>query len=259
MSQVFRRSLFVLLVLAARTDAAEPTWSLPDDPRAVVLQMQFADGSGTVVHTVLTVQRDGTFTDGDAAQRGTFAGRMSTDELHELLGAIIENDRVLDLTSASLLDQIESEARRTSKDWRIQNATTVVIRVGLADRTHVVECLSPDLMRTRYPAIRELDRLCAVRHRLQNVVAVSRVGGLEEARRLAALATAELRRQNGSDIQIGPRDLVQVRGTIGDLRQVQFVVEPALHPEAGESVHVCVFESPGSAPRISLTPVARPL
>jgi len=238
--------------------AVEPRWSLPDDPQAVVVQMQYVDDNGAVQQTVLTAQRDGRFTDGDA-NSGTIAGRMTPDELHELLEAIIDIDRVLDLNSASLSERIQSEARRTRKDWRIQNASHVVIRIGLADGTHVVQCLAPDLLRTRYPAIRELDRLCTVQHRLKNIVAVARVGGMEEARRLAGLATQELRRQNGPDVQIGPRDLVHVRGSVGDLRQAQFVVEPALHPEARESVNVCVMESPGTAPRISLNPVARPL
>jgi hypothetical protein len=259
MRGVFRWSLVIVLVLAPSTSAVEPAWSLPDDPQAIVVQMQYVDDDGAVQQTVLSVQQNGSFTDGDAAQPGAVTGRMTPDELHGLLRAIINQDRVLDLTSESLSAQIQAEARRTQKDWRIQNATSVVIRIGLADGTHVVQCLAPDLMRTRYPAIRELDRLCAVQHRLKNVVAVARVGGMEEARRLAALATAELRRQNGPDIQIGPRDLVHVRGNLGDLRQVQFVVEPALHQEATEAIQMCVTESPGTTPRISLTPVPGPL
>ena len=259
MTPVVRRSLVVLLFLAATSRAVEPRWSLPDDPRAVVLQLQYADEHGDVVETVVTVLRDGSLSDADSRQRGTVASKISPDELNELLESIIEIDRGLQLTSESLSQRIESEARRTRKDWRIQNAAHVVIRIGLSDRTHVIQCLAPDLLRTRYPAIRELERVCVIEHRLKNVVAVAHIGGVEEARRLAALATEELRRQNGPDVQIGPRDLVQVRGNIGDLRQAQFVVEPALHPEVGESVHVCVFESPGTAPRVSLAPIARPL
>lgn len=254
-----RWSLAIFLLMAARAEAAETRWSLPDDPRAIVLQMQHVDSQGRVQETVLTVRRDGSFHDGDAEHPGDVKGRLQEPELLELMREIIDDQQMLEMTTASLSRQVQSEARRTGKDSHIQLAVDVVIRIGLADRMHVVQFTSPGLLRTRYPAIKDMNRLCAVQHRLRNIVATAQVGGKDEAARLAALATEELRRQNGRSVEITPRDLVHVRGSIGDLRQVQFVVESAARDRDGEAVHVSVMEAPGAAPRISLTEVHKPL
>jgi hypothetical protein len=256
----FIRCAVCFLVLQAAVGlAAEPTWSLPDNPQAVVIELQLETAAGQPVTDVVVVRRDGSFTVGEARSTQPIQSRLTEDELQELLGEIIEREQALELTSASLSAKIQAEGRRTGKDWRIRNASGTIVRISLAGRTHEIRCSSPELLRTRLPGVSELDRVCAIQRRLENIAAVAQVGGLAEAQRLAALATDEWRRQNGPAVQITHRDLLHVRGSAGDLRQVQFVVEPGLHGEAGEAVHVSVIESPGATPRISMTPIRNPL
>lgn len=249
----------LLLLHALPGVGAEPAWSLPDDPQAVVVELSYAQPSSRFRTDALTVRRDGSLTAGDPRSAMHVRGRLSEDDLQALLHDLIVRERALELSSEALEAAITAEGRRTGKNWRTRRPTNTIVRLTLAGGSHEFVCNDPELLRTRFPRLQELNRVCAIIRRLQNIAAVAQVGGRAEAERLAELATSELKRQNAPDVRITSRDLLHVRGAADDLRQVQFVVEPALHGESGDPLHVSVMESPGQAPRISLTPVSGPL
>lgn len=254
----------VVLIRASLAVAADSSWALPDDPRTVVIELRVAEqrplSSTVAAHTrVLRIQRSGDVVLRDSGAKADIGGSLTESELHDLLKDIIDHQRMLELHTNLLAQRLSAEAGRTGKDWRVRNAPVVSVRIALAGQTHSFDCPTPELLRTRFPEMQELTRVCAILHRLQNVAAVAQVGGLEEAERLAALAMAELKRQNGPDVRITPRDLLHVRGEAGDLRQVQFVVDPELSGQQGSPLHISVMESSGAAPRVSMTPVTKPL
>ena len=252
-------SLLVTLILTTAATAAEPAWSLPDNPQAVVLELRYAKPAANAPETKLELRRDGTFI-GDKGTARRISGRLSNRELQELMGEIVVDSGALQLTSSGLSRQIQEQSRRTGKSARLTSGVDTIIRITLADGAHELQCVSPEVLRTRYPALRELDRVCAIRRRLENVVAVAHAGGKPAAERLAALATEQLRRHNGAQAQVTARDLQAVRGEAGDLRQAQFVITDAsTGSPAGSEVHISVFESPGAPPRIRITTSAKPL
>jgi hypothetical protein len=259
----------VVLLLVGHVAAADTRWSLPADPQAVVVELQFvapspagdqrSDGApGERAMLVLRLRRDGSY-EVNVQGGENLTGRLTDAELRRLVREIVEVQRGLALTSDGLTQALERAGRDSGKEWRIRNADTTVVRITLAGGTHEFRCCAPELLRTRFPQVEDLRRVCAIQRRLENLVAIARVGGKPEAERLAALAMAELRRQNGPDVKISAGDLLFVRGSSGDLRQCQFVVEPALRGETGAGIHVSVMESPGAAPRISMTPLSSAL
>jgi hypothetical protein len=248
------RALAVLLLLAGSVAAGEPKWSLPTNPQAAVVELKSRAPAGTAPDTtVIRIRGTGEFEVGASGEQGYVAGQMTSGELLALLRDLIEREHALELTTGALAAGVTGQARKSGKEVGFQNAPDMVVRIALASGTHEFRCRSPEALRTRFPGMQDLDRVCAIIRRLENVAAVAQIGGRREAERVAALATAELRRQNGPDVAVTVGDLLQVRGNAGDLRQSQFVVEPALRGEAGTGVHVSVMESPGETPRISMT------
>lgn len=260
--QLRASAISVLLLLATRHLATAADWSLPSSPEAVVVELQFvapaadgdsrgnADADRSML--VLRLRRDGWYT---VSERGgkPLVGQLTESELQRLVSEIVDKQHGLELKSTALATEIERTGRTTGKEWRIKNADTTVVRLILAGGSHEFRCCAPELLRNRFPQVADLNRMCAIQRRLENLVATARLGGKPEAERLAALATAELRRQNGPAVTITAGDLLHVRGTAGDLRQAQFVVEPALRGETGAGVHVSVLESPGQPPRVNMT------
>lgn len=251
-----------LLLLAVHNLAVAADWSLPSNPEAVVVELQFvapagdgdprSDANAERSTLVLRLRRDGWYTVSEQAGK-PLVGQLSEAEVQQLLGELVEKQQGLELKSATLSSQIERTGKATGKEWRIKNADTTVVRMNLTGGSHEFRCCAPELLRNRFPQVTELNRVCAIQRRLENLVAMARVGGKPEAERLAALATAEVQRQNGPAVTITAGDLLHVRGTAGDLRLSQFVVEPALRGESGTGVLVSVLETPGRSPQISLT------
>lgn len=252
-------SLLITLLAAPTAHAANREWSLPDDPRAVVVALQYKNNTTGRISTALQLHRDGTFV-GDVGAAAEVRSRISVPAMRELLHDILQTNSALTLSSRGLREQIEQESRRVGKPPRVRGARDVIVRITLADQVHEFQCRSPEVLRTRYPRLGDLDRVCSIRRRLENVVAVARAGGASAAERLAALAADELHRRSGAAVRVTARDLQSVRGETGDLRQAQFVVRQDRSGAAGgQDLHISVIEAAGAPPRISITTPAAPL
>jgi len=253
-----------LLFLSTASAAADSEWSLPTNPDTLVLELRITEtgpnsGERVPPATLLQIARNGRFVGVDSVTQAEVAGRLGESELRNLVSQIVDQQRIRELRTDDLVKRLSAESARLGKEWRVRNASVVRVRVWLAAGVHTFECPCPELLRTRFPEMKELVRVCSILHRLQNIAAVAQAGGPEEAKRLAALANAELKRQNGSPVQVTSGDLTCVRGKAGDLRQMQFVIDPELNGEQGRAVHISLMESPSAAPRVSLTTVASPL
>lgn len=260
--------LMMLLMLSGNLTAAEQSWFLPDDPQAVVVELKHEIPLQTLANLppevqrrmqlsprdtiVIRIRRNGSFEVGRRGEPGHATGRMTGVELALLLGELIERQRALEISSTALATRVEQLARESGREVGFRDSETAIC-LTLRDGPHEIRCCAPQPLRTRFPEVRELDRVCAIIRRLENIAAVAQIGGRAEAERLARLATAELRRQNAENMTITADDLVQVRGKAGDLRQAQFVVDPTLTGGTGAVAHVSVMETPGQSPRISMT------
>src|SRR5207244_2915871 len=98
----------------------------------------------------------------DSGATTDISGQLSEAELIELLSDIVDQQRMLELTTDSLTRRLSAEAERTAKEWRVRNAPMASVRIALAGATHRFDCPTPDLLRTRFPELPELIRVCAI-------------------------------------------------------------------------------------------------
>lgn len=247
----------VCAVIASGQDA-ETVVALPVDQQTIVLELTFEEPENATVAERVTIRADGKISlTGGPLQGNPVAGSLNAEDLESLLQEVVHTARILECETAAIAAAVEREGRRTSRDWRIRNAATTVIRVQLKDIEHEVRCPAAELLVERFPGIDQLERLCAVQRRLQNVKAVAQVGGADEAERLAKIAAAEWSGDSGAMQQVTSRELLHVRDAGDGLRQVQFRIDPPPSEDgsAGESVVITIFETPKSLPRVSITPL----
>lgn len=244
-------------VIAAAQDA-EAVLALPADPQTIVMELAFEEPENAGVAERVTIRADGEIAlTGGTLQSKSVTGRLTAEDLQSLLQEVVHTSRILDCETEAIAAAVEREGRRSGRDWRIRNAATTVIRIRLKDVEHEIRCPAAELLVERFPGIDQLERLCTVQRRLQNVRAVTEVGGAEEAERLAKIAAAEWSSDSGMAQQVSSRELLHVRDAGDGLRQVQFRIDPppAEDGSIGESVVITIFETPKTLPRVSITPL----
>ncbi len=250
-------SVLWLIGVAQGGDHSSPI-AVPDDPQTTILELEFQEPDAVGMAARVAIRGDGEISVSGGAQRGTrVIGRVTANELQELLQEIVRTRRILECDSDTIAAAVEQAGRRSGRDWRIRNAATTVIRVRLRDGEHEVRCPAAELLCERFPGIDELERLCAVQRRLQNVKAVAQAGGTAEAERLAKIAAAEWGDESGEEREVLVRHLLHVRDSGDGLRQFQFRVDAPADDggSSGEAVAITIFETPQTLPRVSVTPL----
>lgn len=173
-------------------------------------------------------------------------------ELSRFVEEIVRTHRLLELDSRSLAFQIDEASRSTGLSAQIPGAAATVVEFTWEGRSHRVECTAVGLLSRRFPQVRDLQDLAAVQARLQNVVAISQVGGLQEAERLAREGTAQLQQEQPRATPFTVRDLAMVRTLPDGALFVQFYRDSAPQPTI-----VGVTRFPESTRRVSVFNGAR--
>lgn len=226
-----------------------------------VLELAFARDDGdrpaAPPSVAVSIHADGTVLVPDP--RGSsrpLRGRLSAADLQGLLNEVIETHGLFDCDTGTLAQSLQSAARQSGLAWRIPQADTTVIRVQREGRQHEVRCPAAELLEERFPGVEDLQRLCRVQRRLQNVRSVVLVGGPQEADRLAAMANQELRRRGVEGLEMTSSDLQQVLGSGDGFRLARFQRCGPRSPQEGETQWlVSIVETPDSPPRVSVTPL----
>jgi RNA polymerase sigma factor (sigma-70 family) len=196
--------------------AGKPAIRLPTDPDAVVLRMDRSVDFSTTLRTVLTVYADGRVVaevpdgvvslaptdltqyaksqmvaddpDGDPDPPNTkrLEGRLSTQELEELLRFALHDEEFFDFDAgavrAAIRDQYQADGSATDST----DATTTSFRIQTADRNHEVSWSRLDKAAWDFPKVERLLQLHAVDRRLSQVFYVVLAGGPEPVQAAAA-------------------------------------------------------------------------
>lgn len=173
-------------------------------------------------------------------------------ELSRLIGEIVRTHRLLEIDSRSLAFQLDEVSRATGLSAQIPGAAATVVEFTWEGRSHRVECPAVGLLSRRFPQVRDLQDLAAVQGRLQNLVAISQVGGLQEAERLAREGTVQLQHDQPRATPLTVRDLAMVRTLPDGAQFVQFYRDTTPQPTI-----VGMTRFPESARRVSVFDGAR--
>ncbi len=245
----------LLLSPCAEACAVEPareSYRLPAAPRAAVIELVFEDRSVSRAAPFLRIDADGAVHVPDPSERDELrvSGRLSPPELQQLLRELLVTHDVANLRTGDLERALATHAKQAGLDWRIPGADATLLRITLGDRVHEVRCGAVSLLCERFPQLAPLQKLGAAQRRLENVTAITQVGGPSSARRLAALAARELESQAPDAPAVTALDLSYVRTSRDGLRYVQFEVRSGR--DRSERVTVSVVEAPGEPPRVSV-------
>ncbi len=167
-------------------------------------------------------------------------------ELSRIVEEVIRTHRLLEINSRSLAFQIDEASRTTGLTSQIPGAAATVVEFAWEGRFHRVECPAVGLLSRRFPQVRDLQDLAAIQARLQNLVAISQVGGFQEAEQLAQEGTAQLRQDQPRATPFTVRELAIVRTLPDGAQFVQFYRDSAPQPTI-----VAVTRFPESTRRVS--------
>lgn len=175
------------------------------------------------------------------------APALSRAEMARLFDDLVRTHRILELDSRRLQFQLDDASRSSGLSAQIPGAASTLVELSWDGQAYRVECPAVGLLSRRFPQIDDLQRLAAVQGRLQNLVAVSQVGGFPAAETLAREGTAQLRQDDPRAVPLTSRDLSMVRTLPDGSQFIQFyresrpqptIVTLTRFPDAGRRVSV---------------------
>jgi len=204
----------LLLVNAPAAHAQEQAgWTLPQDPDAIVLSLDFQGGYGPRRRNpapYLEVRADGGLRAPDrTGGKQDLHGKLSPKELQELLEFVVDEERIFDFDSGRVLAAMR-EAKGDAFPV-IMDAADTVVTVRLEGRRKVVRLNALEYYARVCPKVAELQRFEAVRRRLGAILCVVQLGGDAKAAALLVRVNASLAAKWPDQEPLGTGDLSSVR------------------------------------------------
>lgn len=240
---------YVPLESAQHPNGLPPLRGELGDASTTVIELFYVDG-GKIGEPELSVFANGRI----RAKVGTGAiwGSMKAHEVDPFLNLLLKTDELEKLTTASIQQEIQREAARTGLSAKFENAGNTILRIRTPTGGLQLEAHAVGLTASRFPGAAGIQKLAQTQERLENLRAVTMVGGTETAQQLAGVAAQKLAREGGERLPVSAHDLRMVRSLADGSRYCQFVVRPG--PQTGSGWIVSLIEAPGEAPRVSVLP-----
>lgn len=150
-------------------DPKKPALSLPKDPNAVVVRLDYLGGYTPPRKTndpYLEILADGRVTLTDPfGKRPTVRGRLTPTNLLEFLAFAVSENGYFDLDSGSMERSIQAELKR-KKVPTITDMPTTVLTIRTAEGSREVRCYAPEFYAEHLPELKALQQFQAVHHRL---------------------------------------------------------------------------------------------
>jgi len=147
----------------------KPVVTLPKDPNAVVVQLDYVGGYTPPRKTndpFLRIRADGRVTLIDPfGQLKTVETKISSENLLAFLTFALEENNFFALDTASLERAIPDEAKR-GKLPTLVDAPTTVVTIRTADRVHEVRCYAPEYYAEQLPGLKAVQHYQAIHQRL---------------------------------------------------------------------------------------------
>ncbi|MFO0825543.1 MAG: carboxypeptidase-like regulatory domain-containing protein [Gemmataceae bacterium] len=147
----------------------KPILTLPKDPNAVVVRLDYVGGYTPPRKTndpYLEILADGRVTLTDPfGSKSTVRTKISHENLLNFVTFAVKENHFFELDSAAIRQTIQAEVKK-KKVPTVTDLPTTVITIRTADRSHEVRCYAPDFYAGQLPDLKDLQRLEAVHRRL---------------------------------------------------------------------------------------------
>lgn len=232
---------------------ADHTSQLPDEPTTPVIEMWYLR-EGIPSHPEVIILSDGRMQ--VMSPEGPQRSDLTADALQQLLENLLHRDGLATVNSAELRREIAEQSHVSGLSSTIQGAGETVIRLRTRNSAREIRCPAVGILAVRFPQIQGIQAIAAAQRRLENLRAVTTVGGPEEARSIAQLAARAVEDEYGVTLPVTCEDLSMVRALPDGSRFCQFLVA-----NQNDELHmISLVEAPGLHPRVSMiggTPLVR--
>lgn len=144
--------------------------SLPKDPNAIVIQLDYVGGYTPPRKTkdpFLRIRADGQVAlISPFGQHPPIETRISQENILNFLKFAIEDHRFLSLNSKELARAIQSEAKK-QRTPMVADLPTTVIAIRVGDRVHEVRCEAPEFYAEHLKGLKDLQDFSAICQRLE--------------------------------------------------------------------------------------------
>lgn len=242
------RHTFILTILFCTASASSLFAAGPENSAQPLVELWYIGESAPVKPEVIVLQ------DGRVQVRspqGIVESRLGQEELHELVNGLIYADGLRTVKTEEMCSQIHSAEVQSGLQAHVPHSGETVIRIRIGSEYREIRCQAVGILSNRYPELSCVRAMAAAQKRLENLRAVTTVGGPKEAKLIADLATEHLATQYDLTIPITAQNLSMVRDLPDGSRFSQFVVES--QSASGPAIHmVSVTQTPGLHPRVSM-------
>ncbi|MEQ8787009.1 MAG: hypothetical protein RIC55_11945 [Pirellulaceae bacterium] len=178
---------------AAEEPAAKPAavgkYKLPEDPEAAVIVLDFKGGftpPRISEEPTMTIRADGSVViPAKFEGQKSFRGKISREELNELLDFAIEENKFLEYDAAKVAEKLAAGGPR----FAVADAATTVLKINVNGETKEASHYALGMTRN----VEELQRLFAIQQRLMQLQSVIQLGGQEQVKKWLAVVNTELK------------------------------------------------------------------
>lgn len=176
-------------VEVAKGQGQSGDYSLPADPKAVVLSLEYGGGFPMPQQKdfkptpYVRIQADGTVITGGASPRATVAEmKLTAAELQSLLEGIIADDKLLEIKPG----EIDEAIKATGERIMVADAPTTTLTVKLADKETQLRQYASRMVKSQFPQVESLQRFVRSENRLQQLHSIALLGGTDAMREMLA-------------------------------------------------------------------------
>lgn len=242
MSRLFAITALSILLTNCPTEAAAPI-ALPEDGKVSVIELWYIDPGKIPEQPEVFV-----LADGSVWTRSGQTDTLPPEKLRALVATLIQKD-LIGCTSQSLHEDIVAASQREQLSHHIPGAGDTVIRVRTTTQYHEIRCHAAGLLVNRFPGARQLHGFYAAQQRLENLRAVTHLGGDVVASQLAGVAQEKLAAEYGVRVPVSSENLSVARSLPDGTRYCQFLVDSR---RSERPMVVSLFQSPGQPSRVTL-------
>ena len=177
--------------------------------------------------------------------------QLEPENFRQLMNGLLKVDGLQDVTGDLLQHEIRGAAMQTGLTAEIPGAGDLVIRIDTGNEYREIRCHAVGVLANRFPELKCVKAMAAAQRRLENLRAITTVGGHEEASSIAELAVRQVEDHYSVKLPISVSDLSMVRALPDGSRFSQFVVTSK---SQGQEViqMVSITETPGQRPQVSM-------
>lgn len=242
MSRLFVITTLSTILLNSVSQAGAPI-ELPQDEKVSVIELWYIDPGQTPQQPEVFVLGDGS-----VWTRSGQTDTLSREKLRALVGTLLQND-LRGCTSQILHEDIVAASQREQLSHHIPHAGDTVIRVRTTTQLHEIRCHAAGLLVNRFPDARVLQGFYTAQKRLENLRAVTHIGGDDVANQLAGVAQEKLAAEYGIRVPVRSENLAVARSLPDGTRYCQFLVDSR---QSDRPMVVSLFQSPGQPSRVTL-------